>query len=434
MSGRGKGSSQSSRGCGRGRGRSAPTSEPTATPSPSTSTPGVSQVAPTIPPLLAPSTQPPPTDPPQVDPSPQLHADSSQASQPIPPTQQVEQIPITWDGQKGCINLQEGFTWPREEDKQIRKSFDYRAARRYQQIMRDLREGELQRLKWLSEPLRERLLHRFATDPGFLKRSAVCKVNRASPKGGCLHTGGSVTIPKTRARMTRSLDRPLTEAEVFRETHTRKRDRSIVEKCADDLLTEFSANLKQATQQAQEEGDETAGTVDPDVVWRQTLSEPCRNRVYGAGGYFASSLHRSGYGGCSASATCSQASLADAEVVDLREQPPDSGEALQQQIDEVRSLRETLADRAAQADEVRSLKETLAARDARAEEQLQRLEEMQRQMAAYYDPLRPASSITAWGGSGGSSTAPPLPPCPPPPPPAQPDQGPADDDDDYEDA
>ncbi|MED6132214.1 hypothetical protein PIB30_017067 [Stylosanthes scabra] len=248
----------------------------------------------------------------------------------------------------------EGFTLPREEDKQIRKFFDYRAARRYQQIMRDLREGELQRLKWLSEPLRERLLHRFATNPGFLKRSAVCKVNRASPKGGCLHTWGSATIPKTRARM-----------------------------------TEFSVNLEQATQQAQEEGDETAGTVDPDVVWRQTLTEPCRNWVYGAGGFFASSLHRSGYGGSSASATCRQASSADAEVVDLREQ---------------------------------------------AEEQLQRLEEMQRQMAAYYDPLRPASNITARGGSGGSSTAPPLPSCPPPPPPAQPDQGPADDDDDYEDA
>ncbi|MED6171669.1 hypothetical protein PIB30_042915 [Stylosanthes scabra] len=149
---------------------------------------------------------------------------------------------------------------------------------------------------------------------------------------------------------------------------------------------------------------------------------------------------RSGYGGFSASATCSQASPADAEVVDLREQVQNlthslqtQGEALQQQIHEVRSLRETLADRAVQADEVCSLKETLAVRDVRAEEQLRRLEEMRRQMAAYYDPLRPASSITARGGSGGSSTAPPLPPCPPPPA-AQPDQGPADDDDDYEDA
>ncbi|MED6115030.1 hypothetical protein PIB30_086285 [Stylosanthes scabra] len=158
----------------------------------------------------------------------------------------------------------------------------------------------------------------------------LCKANRASSKGGCLHTGGSATIPKTRAKMTRSLDRPVTDAEVFRATHTRKRDRSIVEKRADDLLTEFSANLEQATQQAQEEGDESAATVDPDVVWQ---------------------------------------------------------------------------------------------------EHLRRMEEMQRQMAAFYDPLRPRSSAAA-GGSG-SSAAPPLPPRPPPRHPA-PEDG--DDDDDYEDA
>ncbi|MED6183397.1 hypothetical protein PIB30_037488 [Stylosanthes scabra] len=68
---------------------------------------------------------------------------------------------------------------------------------------------------------------------------------------------------------------------------------------------------------------------------------------------------------------------------------------------------------------------------------IRRLEEMQRQMAAYYDPLRATSSTPAVGGSGGSSTVPPpLPPRPPPPPPppAQPDHGPADDDDNYEDA
>ncbi|MED6157965.1 hypothetical protein PIB30_028403 [Stylosanthes scabra] len=211
--------------------------------------------------------------------------------------------------------------------------------------------------------------------------------------------------------MTRSLDRPPIDVEVFRETHTRKRDRSIFERRADDLL-------------AKEEGDESAATVDPNVVWRQTLSESCKNRVYGADGFFASSLRRSGYGGSSASATSSHAGPVDAELVDLREQVQNltqslhsQGEVLQQQIDEVRSL-----------------KETLAQRDAQADEQIRRLEEMQRQMVAYYDPLRATSSTPVVGGSGGSSTAPPPLPPHPPPPPAQPDHGPADDDDDYEDA
>ncbi|MED6122293.1 hypothetical protein PIB30_038493 [Stylosanthes scabra] len=78
--------------------------------------------------------------------------------------------------------------------------------------------------------------------------------------------------------------------------------------------------------------------------------------------------------------------------------------------------------------EVWSLKDTLAENHARAEEHLRRMEEMQWQMTAFYDPRCPASNATA-GGSG-STTAPPLPACPPPRHPDQED----DDDDDYENA
>ncbi|MED6108931.1 hypothetical protein PIB30_028913 [Stylosanthes scabra] len=268
------------------------------------------------------------------------------------------------------------FTWPEQEKGQIRKAYDYRAGRRYQQIMRDVHGSELQRLKWLSDGLRRLLLNRFGNDPGFKKRSAVNKVNRASSKGAYLHIGGSATIPKTRARMTRSLDRPPTDPELFKETHTWKCDTSVVEKRADDLLFEFSANLEQATQQAQEEGDENAGT---------TLSEPYKNRVYEAGGFFASSLCKSGYEGSSASATSTH-------------QGPGAPEHI---------------------NEVRSLKDTLAEKDARAEDHLRCVEEMQRQMAAFCNPLRPESSTT--------------PPLPPRPPPQHPDHD-DDDDDGYKDA
>ncbi|MED6203816.1 hypothetical protein PIB30_003107 [Stylosanthes scabra] len=141
-----------------------------------------------------------------------------------------------------------------------------------------------------------------------------------------------------------------TELELFRETNTWKRDRSIMEKRANDLLIEFSANLEQATQQAQEQGDDSAGSIDPNSVWRQTLF---------------------GFGGSSASAASTHTGPDAVEVVDLREQ-----------------------------------------RDALAEEQLRRMEEMSQQMAAFYDQLRPGSNAAA-GGSG-SSTANPLPLRPPP--------------------
>ncbi|MED6146036.1 hypothetical protein PIB30_030829 [Stylosanthes scabra] len=163
---RSRGSSQSTR--GRGRGRAVVSSEQTPSPSSTTSTPDTSHVAPTVPPATAaPSQQPASTDAEGVEATPQPHADSSNASQPDPPAQQKEKIPITWDGQKGPDNNEctqaisytielllnepwinyseipedvkrrwfdkwaEGFKWPEEEKKEIRKSYDYRAARRY---------------------------------------------------------------------------------------------------------------------------------------------------------------------------------------------------------------------------------------------------------------------------------------------------------------
>ncbi|MED6147057.1 hypothetical protein PIB30_040431 [Stylosanthes scabra] len=209
------------------------------------------------------------------------------------------------------------------------------------------------------------------------------------------------------------------DVEVFRETHTRKRDRSIVEKRAEDLLTEFSANLNEATQRAQEEGDESPATVDPDIVWRQTLSEPYKNRVYGAGGFFASLLRRSSYADSSKSTSSCHTGPPAPEVVDLREQVQNLTQSLQSQGDLLQQ----------QIDEVKSLKSTLAEKDAQAEEHLRCMEEMSRMMAAYYGPLRPGSS-----GSGAgldSTTAPPLPPRPPP---RHPYPEGDDDDDDYEDA
>ncbi|MED6170704.1 hypothetical protein PIB30_033556 [Stylosanthes scabra] len=82
-----------------------------------------------------------------------------------------------------------------------------------------------------------------------------------------------------------------------------------------------------------------------------------------------------------------------------------------------------------QIDEVKSLKSTLAEKDARAEEHPRRMEEISRMMAAYYGPLRPGSSATAAGLD--STAAPPLPPRPPP---RHPHPEGDDDDDDYEDA
>ncbi|MED6135365.1 hypothetical protein PIB30_045759 [Stylosanthes scabra] len=175
-------------------------------------------------------------------------------SQPDPPTAQVKKIPITWDGQKGfdpdnnvrtqeisnVIELMlnepwimyseipadvqkrwfekwvEKFMWPEEQKDKNQKVYDHRAGKRYQQIMQDVRDGELQRLRWLSEMLRRQLLHRFATDPGFLK-------HRRSTRQG--HWIAHLPSQNSSARPTHG-------------------SVSILEKYVNDLLTEFSANFE----------------------------------------------------------------------------------------------------------------------------------------------------------------------------------------------
>ncbi|MED6123064.1 hypothetical protein PIB30_045754 [Stylosanthes scabra] len=280
---------------------------------------------------------PPPTDPPQVDSSPQLHADSSHASQLNPPTQQVEQIPITWDGQKG-FNADNNVCTQAISD--VIELMLNEPWLNYSEVPADVQKRWFEKWAGLRGP--KKRINRLGSHSTTARESTTsrsCETCVAFSKAfWSLKSESSLAegwLPAHQGfcdhSQDSSLERPPTEAEVFRETHTQKRDRSIVEKRADDLLTEFFANFEQATQQAQEEGDETAGTVDPDVVWRQTLSEPCKNRVYGAGGFFASSLHRSGYGGSFAFATCSQAGPTDAEVVDLREQVQNLTHSLQTQ-------------------------------------------------------------------------------------------------------
>ncbi|MED6200161.1 hypothetical protein PIB30_082458 [Stylosanthes scabra] len=70
---------------------------------------------------------------------------------------------------------------------------------------------------------------------GLQELTQVNKRNRASSTGGSLHTGGSTTYEATREQMTVELGRTPTHSEVFARTHTRKEDRSWVDKRSDDV-------------------------------------------------------------------------------------------------------------------------------------------------------------------------------------------------------
>ncbi|MED6114523.1 hypothetical protein PIB30_081047 [Stylosanthes scabra] len=92
------------------------------------------------------------------------------------------------------------------------------------------------------------------------------------------------------------------------------------DKGSSDIWDDFTNNTIVVTQQAAESG--TNATVDPDQVWSQTVSEPSeKNRVFGIGGFLASTLRTSVFAPQASSVSLTSPAPAGLEeVVDLREQ------------------------------------------------------------------------------------------------------------------
>ncbi|RYR15647.1 hypothetical protein Ahy_B04g072536 [Arachis hypogaea] len=126
------------------------------------------------------------------------------------------------------------------------------------------------------------------TNEGFRHRRLTNRANRASAKSS-KYTGGLATFMKTKARLLKSLDRDATLAETFKYTHA---------------LKENKENKERFSDQREEDASGIAAlVVDSDAVWHEIALAPYKNRVYGLGSFFISSLHTSMLRSSFASAT-----------------------------------------------------------------------------------------------------------------------------------
>lgn len=92
-------------------------------------------------------------------------------------------------------NMQTKCTWnPRYYD-MIRRNFHIRAAARLSDMLRNARvryERKRTRPHWIGEPLMAQLVDYWASAE-FKEKFEKAKKNRASEKGGCIHTGGCIS-------------------------------------------------------------------------------------------------------------------------------------------------------------------------------------------------------------------------------------------------
>ncbi|RYR03107.1 hypothetical protein Ahy_B06g081935 [Arachis hypogaea] len=100
------------------------------------------------------------------------------------------------------------FIWDAEHDALIRKIYDHRMSWQLQQVLEDA------------------LLVHWKTDEGFKHQHLTNRVNGASVRSS-KYTGGSAIFMKTKARLSKSLDRDATLAKTFEYTHTLKENKEI---------------------------------------------------------------------------------------------------------------------------------------------------------------------------------------------------------------
>ena len=98
-----------------------------------------------------------------------------------------------------CSSIQKKAQWKAEHESQIHRNFHMKASHRLSEMFRDARiAGECP--YWMGEIIWNSLLAHW-NSVEFCKKNATNQRNRASEKGGALHTDGSITIHEHAIRM-----------------------------------------------------------------------------------------------------------------------------------------------------------------------------------------------------------------------------------------
>ncbi|XP_052727667.1 uncharacterized protein LOC128194992 [Vigna angularis] len=133
--------------------------------------------------------------------------------------------------------------WKPEHETQIHRNFHMKASHRLSEMFRDARIAG-QRPNWLGEHIWNSLLAHWNTVE-FRNKCAKAQRNRASERGGTLHTGGSITIHEHAIRMAQALGRAVHVDEVFAQTHVRKGTNQFVDERSRKTHEDFSTRLSQ---------------------------------------------------------------------------------------------------------------------------------------------------------------------------------------------
>ncbi|XP_075108828.1 uncharacterized protein LOC107830281 [Nicotiana tabacum] len=146
-----------------------------------------------------------------------------------------------------------------------------------------------QKPDWLLQNLWEDLQRQWLTAK-FLEKSEKGKKARTSEKGGCLHSGGAISLGTIKRRMEKKLGRPMKQDELFKETHIVKKKKKEtdqerwVEGRASTSHGRFTTKVGEFIRsQPPNESGEPIQPSDEDAerMWTEAASFPKWGKVYG---------------------------------------------------------------------------------------------------------------------------------------------------------
>ncbi|XP_070047794.1 uncharacterized protein [Nicotiana tomentosiformis] len=126
---------------------------------------------------------------------------------------------------------------------------------------------------WLREDVWDKLLEKWNTKE-WKKKCEQAKANRASSKGGSLHTGCSISFAAHKLRLEKERGRDMRQAEVFEETHKKKKK---------DVMFSFEKDYHKRVEEWQQTQPSSTQPTPDDMasLWTEAASGVNKGRVYG---------------------------------------------------------------------------------------------------------------------------------------------------------
>ena len=97
------------------------------------------------------------------------------------------------------VVLQRKVTWRAEDEEKVKKNFHTKASHTLSQMFKDARQ-EGKRPEWIGNNVWNNLQEHWNMVV-YRSKCDTAKKNRLSEKGGCLHTGGSISVHEHAIRL-----------------------------------------------------------------------------------------------------------------------------------------------------------------------------------------------------------------------------------------